>query len=306
MNSLIAGINCVLASPRQLPKPSRLGQRVVVLDIAFASEAGGHSFETVTWPFINALGPRLLAWIDHHDSRHHARFAEDPRFVLHRKSEHGACPELVTPARVQAVGTVDTLVCHNDFDGLCSAAKWLRGGHEPYPDSDADARAIDTRIGVPGPLGRLLDRALRALPRDQALRHEVLAFLAGGAADPLVLARLSDAGAGLEPLEQQSETLARGYRRLSPDLVLVDASDSNHAFDKTWLLLLGQQQARIAVVIDRASVSFAAAFDSGVDFLASFGLSGGMPTLVSLQREHLADCLLVLGVSPELAAEFVL
>ena len=70
------------ASPRKLPKPKDLRGNVAVLDIAFASEAGGKSFETVTLPLIQDLGPRLAAWVDHHDSAHHARFAGDPRFVL--------------------------------------------------------------------------------------------------------------------------------------------------------------------------------------------------------------------------------
>jgi hypothetical protein len=89
------------ASPRKLPKPRDLRGNVVVLDIAFASEAGGQSFETTTLRFIDALGPRLVAWVDHHDSAHHARFAADPRFLLTTKAEHGACPEMVTPALVE-------------------------------------------------------------------------------------------------------------------------------------------------------------------------------------------------------------
>ena len=56
-------------------------------------------------------------------------------------------------------GPIDTVVCHVDFDGLASAAKWIRGGTEPYPGADDDARAVDTRLGDPGPTGKLVDFA---------------------------------------------------------------------------------------------------------------------------------------------------
>ncbi|MEM9695779.1 MAG: hypothetical protein AAGA56_24765, partial [Myxococcota bacterium] len=45
-----------------------------------------------------------------------------------------------------------------------------------------------------------------------------------------------------------------------------------------------------------ANVSFAAPFNSGVDLLTTFGLSGGMPTLVSLHRPRLGDALRALRV----------
>src|SRR5271166_613785 len=81
------------ASPRKLPRARDLTGRVVVLDVAFASEASGGGFEKITGPFIEQLGSRLAAWVDHHDHVQHARFAGDARFVLSTKAEHGACPE---------------------------------------------------------------------------------------------------------------------------------------------------------------------------------------------------------------------
>jgi hypothetical protein len=50
------------------------------------------------------------------------------------------------------------------------------------------------------------------------------------------------------------------------------------------------------VLLDTDNVSFAAAFDSGISFLALFGLSGGMPTLVSMPKERTRDALSRLGV----------
>ena len=134
-------------TPRTLPPASKIEGRVAVLDVAFASEGGGSSFEKTTLPFIRGLGGRLAAWVDHHDHDRHADYVGDPRFVLTTKAEHGACPELVTPEVVSAAGPVDTVAMHLDLDGLYSGAKWVLGGIEPYEGADADARAIDTRRG---------------------------------------------------------------------------------------------------------------------------------------------------------------
>jgi hypothetical protein len=293
------------ASPRKLPKPRELRGNVAVLDIAFASEAGGHSFETTTLRFIEGLGPRLVAWVDHHDSAHHARFAGDPRFLLTTKAEHGACPELITPEVVARAGQVETIVCHVDFDGLVSGAKWMRGGIEPYPGCDADARAIDTRIGTPGPIAVRIDRALRARPRDQALFGLIVRHLASGLADKSLWEPIDRACAELGAIEAETRRIAARYGRLEPGIVIVDAARRGGPYDKTLLLLIGQERARVSVVIDGDSVTFAAGFESGVNFLSLFQISGGMPTRVSIQRAKLEPALLALGVSPEEARRFV-
>jgi hypothetical protein len=284
------------ATPRKLPKARDLAGRVVVLDIAFASEAGGGGFDKATWPFIEGLGPRLRAWVDHHDSEHHTRFASDPRFVLATKAQHPACPEMITPELVARVGQVDTIVCHGDFDGLASAAKWMRAGEEPYPGCDADARAIDTRLGLPGPVGARFDRALRARPRDPALFGLVVRHLAAGLTDASLWAPIDAAGAEVEPLEAEARRLAERYLVVDPGVAVVDATDRKGPYDKTHLLLLGQARARVAIVVDNDSATFAAPFDSGVDFLKLFGLSGGMPTVVSVPRTRVAEGLAGLGV----------
>ncbi len=287
------------ASPRKLPKPRELRGNVVVLDIAFASEAGGFSFEKTTLPFLDGLGRRLVAWVDHHDSVHHARYAGDPRFTLTTKAEHGACPELVTPELVARAGQVDTIVCHVDFDGLASGAKWIRGGVEPYPGCDDDARAVDTRIGTPGPIAVRIDRALRARPRDQALFGLIVRHLSQGLVDRSLWEPIDAAGAELNALEAETRRLAARYERLDPGIVLVDASIRDGRYDKTLLLLIGQERAKISIVIDGDNVTFAAGFESGVNFLTLFDISGGMPTRISLQRSKLEPSLLALGVSPE-------
>lgn len=280
-------------TPRKLPKASELEGRVVVLDIAFAAETGGASFETVTLPLIDGLGDRLAMWVDHHDHQRHVAYAGDPRFVLSTKAENPACPQMVTPERVAAAGKVDTICCHVDFDGLCAAAKWIRGGEEPYPGADADARAIDTRMGEPGPRGTMIDRALRARPRDDGLKGLVIRQLVTGDAslwEPIV-----EAAKTFEAMESEAHRLASGYE-VYGDVAVADARIRRGAYDKTLLLLLGQDKARIAVVHDETTVTCAARFDSGVNLLTLFGLEGGMPTRVSLPRKKLGKVLEALGV----------
>ena len=46
-------------------------------------------------------------------------------------------------------------------------------------------------------------------------------------------------------------------------------------------------------------MSVAARFDSGINFLQLFGLSGGMPTRVALPRTKLSQILSKLGVRPD-------
>lgn len=295
------------ATPRKLPKAKELNGRVVVLDLAFASDASGGGFEKLTKPLIDGLGSRLVAWVDHHDHDLHAQYQADPRFVLATKAQHGACPEMITEALVARVGPVETVVCHSDFDGLCSAAKWIRGGVEPYPGADDDARAIDTRMGTPSAIGVRFDRALRARSRDPALFGLVVRHLADGLSDASLWAPIDAAGAELAQREEQTRRIAERYQVVPlegaiPNLAFVDASSEHGRYDKTQLLLMGQDRAKVAVLLDRDTLSLAARFDSGLSFLALLGLSGGMPTLVSVNRERLQEVLEKLGASSDVVA----
>ena len=276
----LAALHFAFLTPRSLPRAETLPGRVVVLDIAFAAETGKTSFATVTLPFLHALGSRLAAWVDHHDHERHADYAGDPRFVLASKTQHGACPEMVTPALVARIGPVDTIAVHVDLDGLYAGAKWVLGGVEPYEGADADARAIDTRRGKAGPIAERIDRALRARFRDENLKHRILQYLVARTRAPHHYQEI-DAVAGLvDPLLEQAQRLSEHYR-VDRGVAYLEVK-SSAPYDKTELLLLGQQRAPIAVVRDAGSLSIAADFDSGLDFVKLFGLGGGMPTRVSV------------------------
>jgi len=293
------------ATPRKLPKASTVTGRVVVVDVAFASEASGGGFEKITKPFIDGLGSRLAAWVDHHDHLLHAEYKKDARFVLATKAEHGACPEMVTPELCARIGKIDTIVCHTDFDGLCSAAKWLREGLEPYPGSDDDARAIDTRLGVPSNTAKRFDRAIRARGRDPALLGLVVRHLANGLADDSLWHDIDAAGSELDAVEKATSELARRYRKIAlakptlqacTSIAFLDVTGGRTRYDKTMLLLLGQERASMAMLLDGDTLTLAAPFDSGLNFLEVLGLSGGMPTIVSVNKDRLEDALAHLGV----------
>jgi hypothetical protein len=273
-------------TPRTLPPADTLAGRVAVLDIAFASEGGGSSFDKTTLPFIRGLGSRLAAWVDHHDHERHVDYAGDPRFVLTTKAEHGACPELVTPEVVRAAGPVDTLAVHLDLDGLYSGAKWVLGGVEPYPGADDDARAVDTRRGEPGPIATRIDRALRARFRDETLKHQVVQYLVARTKAPVLWDEIDRAARLIDPLLDESRRLATRYR-VQDGIAYVEAGGS--PYDKTELLLLGQERARVAVVRDSGALTIAADFESGLDFVRLFHLGGGMPTRVTVPEARHAE-----------------
>src|SRR6478735_5756620 len=286
-------------TPRKLPRASQVLGRVAVLDIAFAGAGSGGGFPKITQPFIEGLGDRLRAWVDHHDHELHALYEGDPRFVLATKAEHGACPEMITEELVARVGRIDTIVCHTDFDGLASAAKWIRGGVESYPGCDDDARAIDTRIGTPSGVAERIDRALRARFRDQGLFGVIVRHLATGLADAALWSPIDEAAAELIPVEKETRRAAQAYKRLEPGVALIDVSEGYARIDKTLLLLLGQEREPVSVVIDRENVSVAARFDSGKNFVELLGLGSGMPTRVSVPRPQLGRVLKALGVSSQ-------
>ena len=287
------------ASPRLLPRPDKLAGRVVVLDIAFAATVGSSvSFELTTKPLIEGLGDRLAAWVDHHDHERHGDFAGDPRFVLATKAEHGACPEMVTPELVRQTGPIDTIVTHVDLDGLYAAAKWILGGAEPYAGADADARAVDTRIGEPGDIARRIDRALRARFRDDQLKRAVVAFLVGGMKPGVHADVIDEAARQFEVRAEGTAQLARRYN-VRGRVACVDTAGSKIPFDKTDLLLAGQAKAPVSVVRDSGMITIAAPFASGWDFVKLLALGGGMPTRVTIPDQRLDEALRIINDAPE-------
>jgi len=285
-------------SPRVLPRADKLHGRVVVLDVAFAATIGTTvSFERITRPFLDALGVRLAAWVDHHDHEKHAEFAGDPRFVLATKAQHGACPEMVTPELVRQTGPVDCICTHVDLDGLYAAAKWILGGTEPYPGADDDARAVDTRVGTPGPIATRIDRALRAKFRDDQLKRGVVQFLVGGMQPGVHDDVIAEAAAEFERRAVTTRELAHRFT-IRGRVAVVDTTGAQGQFDKTDLLLAGQDKAPVSIVRDSGMLTIAAPFDSGWDFVSLFAIGGGMPTRVTIPEQKLDDVIAKINDAP--------
>jgi hypothetical protein len=296
--SVSSHVQLAFASPRFLPKPDKLVGRVVVLDVAFAATIGSSvSYQQTTLPFINGLGSRLAAWVDHHDHERHQDWRNDDRFVLATKAQHGACPEMITAQIVARAGPIDTVCCHLDLDGLYSAAKWLLDGKEPYAGADDDARAVDTRIGVPSATALRIDHALRARFRDDQVRRAVVWYLVqgrrAGTYDDVIAsaaAEFATRAAGTAALSQRFTIRGR--------CAIVDSSLHKGSFDKTDLLLAGQTKAAVAIVRDSGMLTIAAAFHSGWDFVRLFSLGGGMPTRVTIPESDLANVLRLIEQAP--------
>ena len=287
------------ASPRLLPRADKVPGRVVVLDIAFAATVGTSvSFELITKPFLDGLGDRLAAWVDHHDHEKHAAFARDPRFVLSTKAEHGACPEMVTPDLVRHTGPIDSIVTHVDLDGLYAAAKWILGGEEPYKGADDDARAVDTRVGTPGAAASRIDRALRAKFRDDQLKRAVVQYLVGGMKPGVHDDVIGEAAAEFDRKDAVTRELS-GRFTVRGRVAVVDTQGLAGQFDKTDLLLAGQERAPVSIVRDSGMLTIAAAFDSGWDFVALFALGGGMPTRVTIPEQKLETVIAKINEAPE-------
>ena len=299
------GVQVAIASPRSLPNAKLLKGKVVVLDLAFAHSKPSGRYPSITHKLIDHLGDRLALFLDHHDSEFHEEFKGKERFVLASKAEHGACPEMIDVGLVERVGTIDSILCHGDFDGLMSAAKWILGGHEPYSGGDHDAWCVDTRLEIPSAQGLLMDRALRAHFKDAEVKSLVLKYLLSRAKDQDLKTKLSRLGAEAKLLEEAAENLAKSYQRLSDTVSYIDTRPSYLNFDKTHLLLCGQRLSQVAVVRTEDSITFAAPFNSGVNFLSLFQVSGGMPTVLSLPPHRLRGALVLLGVKSSIAKSLV-
>jgi hypothetical protein len=285
-------INAVVhfAAPYRLPDPAKLGEAVVLLDIGFCADLEGRSFETITEPFIDGLGDRLKLWIDHHTHDRHAEFSQDERFVLVPREQAPACPELVTPERVRWAGAVDTIVCHSDFDGIASAAKFLLEGREPYEGCDADARAIDSLVGTASAQGLRYAAAL-AIRHDEPMLRMVLMSLVEGS-EPAPAAKAIDEAAKKfgARVERTRQAVAAG--ELIGAAWLVDGRQSKRKLDRTQALLMAQKRAPYGLFLGGdGRLSLATEMSTPVDLPHVFSTRGGMLNRITLPMNRLTEVL---------------
>lgn len=274
--------------PRHLPPPP--SGNTVVVDVAFAA---GNQFKSKTKPFIDALGDRLIRWIDHHE---HAgvwpKLKNDPRYLLKPNREAHACPELITPALVDAAldeagGFVDHIVAHCDFDGAVSAIKFMLGGKKPWPEADEDARAVDSpgRGHTLSPFGQRLSDAM-----DQA----AINYTREGRLD--FMTRVVDAAVAGDfgPIDDELDRLAEEAQRVekkaraaakkrgkeeAPGVYVVRMPAKQNNQVRRHLLVAGEEVCPIGVLIEPdpegGAWITAATFDTRVDLEEVKGFSGG-------------------------------
>ncbi len=269
--------------PRHLPEPPT--GKVVVVDVAFAA---GNQFKSKTKPFIDALGPRLVRWVDHHEHRiAWPQFKDDPRFLLVVNKKAHACPELVTPAVVQAAGQVDVLVAHCDFDGALSAVKWCRGGVEPWPGADEDARAIDSpgRGHTTTPQGvriaGAMDEASARFERKEQLEFMTRCFdaLVDGE-EPLGLAsEIDELAAAAKRAEDEGKETAKSGKEEAPGVFVVRLPGKVDNRMRRNLLLEAEARAPIGALFEPDPTGgawlTAATFDESLDLEDVKGFEGG-------------------------------
>ncbi len=272
---------------------------MAVLDLAFDGRAPR---QTLLW--IRDLGPRLVAWIDHHEQEAWSEVDEDPRFVLVPRAEAPACPPLITAERVAGLGPADTLLCHGDLDGVLSAAKWilLQEGARCPDWLDPDSIAADSRIGELSPRGRRLDSALRSGARGHRIRlavvRSVLAEARGQEESERLRSELDAAVAEHERIFQRTRRLAEGatpLEDLPEDAVMVDLSRQSGAIDLTELLLTLQREHDWVIVLARGRGGVRKVVvgtdpqRSGLDLRREFGVEGYAPFRVHAPEHALVE-----------------
>ncbi|MFZ9888408.1 MAG: hypothetical protein ACO3JL_12975 [Myxococcota bacterium] len=273
--------------PRHLPAPP--DGRVVVVDVAFAA---GQQFQGKTLPFIRALGPRLLCWVDHHLHRDGwAHVSDDPRFVLVPNRVAHACPQLVTVELVQRVergDPVDQVVAHADFDGLVAAVKWRRGGVQPWAEADEDACAVDS----PGRGHSLSERGARlayaleeasgrySLTRRAELLGEVAASLVAEQESADLRHLLDELASAGRLVEDDARRLAeRSGREEAPGVFVVRLQTPVENRVRKHLLMMAEERAPIGALFEPdpkgGAWVTAATFDERLDLEEVSGFAGG-------------------------------
>lgn len=272
--------------------------RVVVLDVAFNSGRGSQEepqqqFASTTGAFINVLGDRLALWLDHHPHRAWSDYENDPRFLLYSRDVAPACPPLITPEIVRSVREVDTIVCHGDFDGVFSAVKWLLDGIEAYPGADADSIAADSRIGTLSLDGQMYENAMKSNLRDDSLRYDVVTVNVAANEDyEDAMTRIHQAAHAYEAVQAETQRLASQFS-VSGKVAWLDTTGSETPYDLTQLLLAGQRIAQVALIrkesLDQThgTHQITIAGPATWDFVALFGLSGGMPNRINLPDQDI-------------------
>ena len=122
----------------------------------------------------------------------------------------------------------------------------------------------------------------------------MIQFLLAHGNAPVLWQEIEEAAREIDPLLEESKRLAERYE-IVDGVAYVEAAGRH--YDKTELLLLGQERAAAAVVRDSGSLTIAADFESGLDFVKMFDLGGGMPTRVTVPEARRTEVMAKLAAA---------
>ena len=122
----------------------------------------------------------------------------------------------------------------------------------------------------------------------------MIQYLLARAKAPVLWGEIEEAAREIDPLLDESKRLADKYQIID-GVAFVEAA--GRPYDKTELLLIGQEQSPVAVVRDSGSLTIAADFESGLDFVKMFDLGGGMPTRVTVPEARRAEAMAKLAAA---------
>jgi len=283
-----SGVRFGVLDARKLPSADTLAGRVVVLDIRLRLRGWGFVVRRRHHPLHQRSGqpPGRLGGSPR--PRAPCRLRSRSAFSLVEQGRARGLPRDDSRRSLSPRWGRWTRGHAHGFDGLYAGAKWVLGGIEPYEGADADARAVDTRRGEPGPIATRIDRALRARFRDETLKYRVNPVPGGADQGPSLLGgdrargapHRSAAGAG-----PQDCRALRGRRNVA----YVEAAPT-HPTTRPSCCCWPAARA-VAVVRDSGSLAIAADFESGLDLIKLFDLGGGMPTRVSVPDSRLEEVL---------------
>jgi len=234
-------------------------EKVYVVDIAINNRD-----PAMTHKFIADLGSRLARWYDHHEGWSDG---VDNRFII-------------KPVKANAI------LLSEFFDRRVT-----------------DAIVADTREGELSPTGQLIERAIKSDMSNDTIREWAVKLLMG---DETYRAPLKAAEQAYQLVENETYRLSHGYMVdgnicYSPGdknvgkVAYIDATESNHAYDLTQLLLAGQKLATFAVVKTLNPVTseemITVATKSKTNLVELFGLPSGAPFRVTLPVERLEEVL---------------
>ena len=264
--------------------------RTIVLDVAFnAGSPQGRGtpeeqFQNTTGAFIEALGPKLVLWLDHHPHNNWNNYTNDPRFVLIPHEQAPSCPPLITPNIYTEYGPADTIVCHGDFDGIASAVTYMKQGQEAYEGLFRDADAIDSRTGTPSKKAIWMDNALKADLRDDTIRYAICNYLMYSN-EYEAEETINGAAKRYETVQQATNEAISRYDDVRQHIVCV-VVDTTKGIDLTALLIAGQRASEVAIVLQKDTNTATIAASPKWNFVALFGLPGGKPNRVNLSLDN--------------------